>query len=219
MINPYCLDSESALRDCAISLPSASILNITCSDLLLQPSISVSSSMYGVSGAQQQGVQVFRGSTFSISCSIQPQYPGGSFLLSSSTHNYTQPAVNHSAHFLFPGAEPAHQGNYSCVYHLLVRSHNFSSESRLLSVTVSDPPPLILRAVVLLMVQLLTLLLASGLYFVCKATRGQPDRQEDMELQEVNLAVMSLQATRGQPDRQEDMELQEVILAVPAEEE
>ncbi|KAF3856154.1 hypothetical protein F7725_016877 [Dissostichus mawsoni] len=48
--------------------------------------------MYGVSGAQQQGFQVFRGSTFSISCSIQPQYPGGSFLLSSSTHNYTQPA-------------------------------------------------------------------------------------------------------------------------------
>jgi len=52
-----------------------------------------------------------------------------------------------------------------------------------------------------------------------QATRGQPDRQEDMELQEVNLAVMPLQATRGQPDRQEDMELQEVILAVPAEEE
>ncbi|KAI9513605.1 hypothetical protein NQZ68_041936 [Dissostichus eleginoides] len=183
-------------------------------DLLLQPNISVSSSMYGVSGAQQQGFQVFRGSTFSISCSIQPQYPGGSFLLSSSTHNYTQPAVNHSAHFLFPAAEPAHQGNYSCVYHLLVRSHSFSSESRLLSVTVSDPPPLILRAVVLLLI----LLLASGLYFCCKATRGQPDRQEDMELQEVNLAVMSLQATRGQR-RQEDMELQEVILAVPAEEE
>ncbi|KAI9521215.1 hypothetical protein NQZ68_010919 [Dissostichus eleginoides] len=93
--------------------------------------------MYGVSGAQQQGFQVFRGSTFSISCSIQPQYPGGSFLLSSSTHNYTQPAVNHSAHFLFPAAEPAHQGNYSCVYHLLVRSHSFSSESRLLSVTAN----------------------------------------------------------------------------------
>ncbi|KAF3857848.1 hypothetical protein F7725_011049 [Dissostichus mawsoni] len=219
-------------------------------DLLLQPNISVSSS----SGAQQQGFQVFRGSNFSISCSIQPQYPGGSFLLSSSTHNYTQPAVNHSAHFLFPAADPAHQGNYSCVYHLLVRSHSFSSESRLLSVTVSgklsvhrkrimsvshlsvchlsvctclsvtclsvtvsDPTPLILRAVVLLLIQLLILLLAIGLYFYCKATRGQR-RQEDMELEEVNLAVMSLQGTRGQR-RQEDMELEEVNLAVPAEEE
>ncbi|XP_034003920.1 uncharacterized protein LOC117496379 isoform X2 [Trematomus bernacchii] len=137
-IDPDCVHS-GPLKDCAEAFSSShSILKLICSDMLLQPSISGSSTMYGVSGAQQQGVQVFRGSTFSISCSIQPQYPGGSFLLSSSTHNYTQPAVNHSAHFLFPAAEPAHQGNYSCVYHLLVRSHNFSSESRLLSVTVSD---------------------------------------------------------------------------------
>ncbi|XP_033988847.1 CD5 antigen-like [Trematomus bernacchii] len=97
--------------------------------------------MYGVSGAQQQGFQVFRGSTFTISCSIQPQYPGGSFLLSytsiNSANNYTQPAVNHSAHFLFPAAEPAHQGSYSCVYHVSAFSQDFSSESRLLSVTVT----------------------------------------------------------------------------------
>ncbi|XP_078134201.1 uncharacterized protein LOC144535541 [Sander vitreus] len=110
--------------------------------LLLQPNISVSSSMDGVSEAQQQGFQVFRDSTFTISCSIQPQYPGGSFQLtftsSNSAHNSTQPAVNHSAHFLFPAAEPAHQGTYSCVYRLYVFSHNFSSESRLLSLTVSD---------------------------------------------------------------------------------
>ncbi|KAF3850495.1 hypothetical protein F7725_012267 [Dissostichus mawsoni] len=120
--------------------------------------------MYGVSGAQQQGFQVFRGSTFSISCSTQPQYPGGSFLLSSSTHNYTQPAVNHSAHFLFLAAEPAHQGSYSCVY------HDLSSESRLLSVTVTDPEPFIIRAVVLPLTQLLVTI---GLYFYCKATRGR----------------------------------------------
>ncbi|XP_033994237.1 immunoglobulin superfamily member 1-like [Trematomus bernacchii] len=113
------------------------LLSVTVTDKLFQPNISVSSSMYGVSGAQQQGFQVFRGSTFTISCSIQPQYPGGSFLLSSSTHNYTQPAVNHSAHFLFPAAEPAHQGNYSCVYHVSAFSQDFSSESRLLSVTVT----------------------------------------------------------------------------------
>ncbi|KAF3850428.1 hypothetical protein F7725_012200 [Dissostichus mawsoni] len=139
-------------------------------DKLFQPNISVSSSMYGVSGAQQQGFQVFRGSTFTISCSIQPQYPGGSFLLSSSTHNYTQPAVNHSAHFLFPAAEPAHQGNYSCVYHVSAFSQDLSSESRLLSVTVtgvrSDPEPFIIRAVVLPLTQLLVTI---GLYFYCKS--------------------------------------------------
>ncbi|XP_035854494.1 scavenger receptor cysteine-rich type 1 protein M130-like [Sander lucioperca] len=137
-----CVQSGSALRECAESHYSAYIQDFTCSDLLLQPNISVSSSMDGVSEAQQQGFQVFRDSTFTISCSIQPQYPGGSFQLtftsSNSTHNSTQPAVNHSAHFLFPAAEPAHQGTYSCVYHVYVFSQNFSSESRLLSLTVSD---------------------------------------------------------------------------------
>ena len=77
-----------------------------------------------------------------LHCSIQPQYPGGSFQLNFTSINsantyYSLPAVNHSAHFLFPSTEPAHQGSYSCVYHLFVFSHNFSSESRLLSVSVT----------------------------------------------------------------------------------
>ncbi|KAJ4942556.1 hypothetical protein JOQ06_012410 [Pogonophryne albipinna] len=167
-ISSDCVESGSALRECAAPGSSDYILILTCSDKLFQPNISVSSSMYGVSGAQQQGFQVFRGSTFSISCSIQPQYPGGSFLLSSSTHNYTQPAVNHSAHFLFPAAEPAHQGSYSCVYHVSAFPQDSSSESRLLSVTVTDPEPFIIRA----------------------ATRGRrPSRQEDIELDYDDLGV------------------------------
>ncbi|XP_034004620.1 CD5 antigen-like [Trematomus bernacchii] len=183
-INSDCAQSGSALRECAASDSSDYFLNLTCSDKLFLPNISVSSSLYGVSGAQQQGFQVFRGSTFTISCSIQPQYPGGSFQLSSSTHNYTQPAVNHSAHFLFPAAEPAHQGNYSCVYHISAFPQDFSSESRLLSVTVtgvrSDPEPFIIRAAVLPLTQLLVTI---GLYFYCKSTRGRrPSRQEDIEL-------------------------------------
>ncbi|KAJ4918227.1 hypothetical protein JOQ06_000750, partial [Pogonophryne albipinna] len=116
-----------------------------------------------------------------------PQYPGGSFLLSSSTHNYTQPAVNHSAHFLFPAAEPAHQGSYSCVYHVSAFPQDSSSESRLLSVTVTDPEPFIIRAVVLLLTQLLVTI---ELYFYCKATRGRrPSRQEDIELDYDDLGV------------------------------
>ncbi|XP_034085040.1 deleted in malignant brain tumors 1 protein-like [Gymnodraco acuticeps] len=190
LIRSTCVQSGSALRECAASGPSNYILSLSCSDLLFQPNISVSSSMYGVSGAQQQGIQVFRGSTFTISCSIQPQYPGGSFQLNFPSINsantyYSLPAVNHSAHFLFPSAEPAHQGNYSCVYHLFVFSHNFSSESRLLSVTVTvtDPEPFIIRAVVLPLILLLVLLVTVSLYFYCKATRGRrPSRQEDIEL-------------------------------------
>ncbi|KAI9541816.1 hypothetical protein NQZ68_027186 [Dissostichus eleginoides] len=191
-ISSLCVESGSPLRECAAaSYSSLHFLTLTCSDKLFQPNISVSSSMDGVSGAQQQGFQAFRGSTFSISCSIQPQYPGGSFLLSSSTHNYTQPAVNHSAHFLFPAAEPAHQGSYSCVYHVSAFSQDLSSESRLLSVTVtgvrSDPEPFIIRAVVLPLTQLLVTI---GLYFYCKATRGRrPSRQEDIELDYDDLGV------------------------------
>ncbi|KAF3850449.1 hypothetical protein F7725_012221 [Dissostichus mawsoni] len=142
-----------------------------------------------------------------ITCYNHPQYPGGSFLLSSSTHNYTQPAVNHSAHFLFPAAEPAHQGNYSCVYHVSAFSQDLSSESRLLSVTVTvtcgevhggevhlmavrcsiRSKTFIIRAVVLPLTQLLVTI---GLYFYCKATRGRrPSRQEDIELDYDDLGV------------------------------
>ncbi|XP_068574073.1 scavenger receptor cysteine-rich type 1 protein M130-like [Cebidichthys violaceus] len=187
-INSRCVHSGSALRECLTSDSSSSILNLTCSDLLLQPFISVSSSMYGVSGAQQQGARALRRSNFTILCSIQPQYPGGSFQLtftsSNSAHNYTKPAVNHSAHFLFPAAKPAHQGSYRCVYHLDVFNHTFSSESRLLSITVLDPLPLIIKSIVLL----LTLLMVDvALYFYCKANRGQmPCRQKNTELDYYN---------------------------------
>ncbi|XP_038587920.1 uncharacterized protein LOC119912702 [Micropterus salmoides] len=170
---------------------SVSVFGDVPPDLLLQPNISVSSSVNGVSEAQQQGFQVFRGSTFTISCSIQPQYPGGSFQLaftsSITSHNYTQPAVNHSAHFLFPAAEPAHQGNYSCVYHLHVFSHDFSSESRRLSLTVSDATGLLIKVVVL---PLTLLLVIAALCFYYKASRGQkPGRQENIELHYYNVGV------------------------------
>ncbi|XP_067433197.1 uncharacterized protein [Thunnus thynnus] len=158
-INPDCVHSGSALRDCASSSSSSSIVELTCSGksisdiiydsnifavadyLLVQPIIFVSSTMDGVSEVQQQGFQVRQGSNFTISCSVQPQYPGGSFQLtftsSNTAHNYTQPAVNHSADFLFPAADPAHQGSYSCVYGIYVFAHNFSSKSHLLSLTVT----------------------------------------------------------------------------------
>ncbi|XP_078017190.1 scavenger receptor cysteine-rich type 1 protein M130-like [Epinephelus lanceolatus] len=189
-IRPECVQSGSALRECLTLDYSSHVMDITCSDLLLRPNISVSSSMDGVSEAQQQGFQVFRGSAFTISCSIQPQYPGGSFQLtftsSNSAHNYTQPAVNHSAHFLFPAAEPSHQGSYSCVYHVHVLSHNFSSESRLLSVTVPDPTPFIIRAVLPLTLLLVNMVLC----LQCKASRGQTvGRQENTELDDYNLGV------------------------------
>ncbi|KAF1389849.1 hypothetical protein PFLUV_G00077820 [Perca fluviatilis] len=179
------------------------VLSLSVMDLLLQPNISMSSSMVGISEEDQQEVfQVFWGSTFSISCSIQPQYPGGSFQLtftsSNSAHNSTQPAVNHSAHFLFPAAEPAHQGSYSCVDHLYVFSHNFSSESRVLSLTVMDPRPLIIRAILL---PLILLVENIALYFYCRANREQlPCRQNNIEPDYYNLGVP---AAEGGPNEEE----------------
>ncbi|XP_026048694.1 scavenger receptor cysteine-rich type 1 protein M130-like [Astatotilapia calliptera] len=191
-INPDCFKLRSSLRECVEPSYSSSVLSVTCSDLLAQPSIIVPASMDGVSEAQQQGLRVSRGSSLTISCSIQPQFPGGSFQLtftsSNTAYNYTQPAVNHSAHFLFPVTEPAHQGNYSCFYRVYVFSHNFSSESRQLSVTVSghpDPTGFIIRALVLPLILLLENVV---LYFYCKASRGQKlGRPENNKL--VNFGV------------------------------
>ncbi|XP_067451800.1 scavenger receptor cysteine-rich type 1 protein M130-like [Thunnus thynnus] len=201
-INHDCVQSGSSLRDCVTSGSSSSIMELTCSDLLLQPIISVSSTMDGVSEAQQQGFLVRRGSNFTISCSVQPQYPGGSFQLtftsSNTTHNYTQPAVNHSADFLFPAADPAHQGNYSCVYGVYVFAHNFSSESRLLSLTVTDPTVHIIRLVVL---PVTLLLVVAVVVFILKASRGQKSGpQENIELDYYNLGVSRAE---GEPAEEE----------------
>ncbi|XP_072295337.1 scavenger receptor cysteine-rich type 1 protein M130-like [Eucyclogobius newberryi] len=75
----------------------------------------------GASEALPQEVRVLPRSKFRVKCSVEPQFPGGSFQVLSPTVNLTQnhtlPAVNHSAH----------KGNYTCVYHLQVFNHAFSS--------------------------------------------------------------------------------------------
>ncbi|KAF5889064.1 deleted in malignant brain tumors 1 protein-like, partial [Clarias magur] len=75
------------------------------------------------------GPEVTRGYSFSIICSTEPQYPGGSFHLELSGSNITrtQSAVNHSAVFLFFEADFVHQGNYSCTYEVNVSSRSFTS--------------------------------------------------------------------------------------------
>uniref|UniRef100_A0A8C7JST5 Uncharacterized protein n=1 Tax=Oncorhynchus kisutch TaxID=8019 RepID=A0A8C7JST5_ONCKI len=131
-----CDGDESSLRECLRSHRLLPGITVICSDLLVQPDIFLTDSMGGVFRGHQ-GPEVFRGYNFTITCSIQPQYPGGSFLLTFTGSNRTQPAVNHSAAFLFPAADDSHQGNYSCVYDNYVFSHNFSSESELLSLTIT----------------------------------------------------------------------------------
>ena len=110
-------------------------------ELLFKPKITLFPSINRLSEGKQQRLLVVEGSSFTMGCSIQPQYPGGSFQLtftgSNTTHKHTQPAVSHSANFLFPAADHSHQGTYSCVYDVSVSSHNLSSESEPLSLSVT----------------------------------------------------------------------------------
>ncbi|XP_063050240.1 immunoglobulin superfamily member 1-like [Engraulis encrasicolus] len=75
------------------------------------------------------GPEVPRGQSFSIVCSIQSQYPGGSFHLVSdgSDEIWTELAVNNSASFYFTEADLTHGGNYSCFYEVTLSSRLFKS--------------------------------------------------------------------------------------------
>uniref|UniRef100_A0A8C7KFL4 Deleted in malignant brain tumors 1 protein-like n=1 Tax=Oncorhynchus kisutch TaxID=8019 RepID=A0A8C7KFL4_ONCKI len=190
----YCDGSESSLRECRRTYDLRPGLTVICSDLLVQPDIYLTDPMGGVFRGHQ-GPEMFRGYNFTITCSTQPQYPGGSFLLTftGSNRTQTQPAVNHSAAFLFPAADDSHQGTYSCVYENYVFSHNFSSESELLSLTItaSPLPAFIIRHVVVLLI-LLTAITTSYLYY--KPTRRQKrvNRVSSMDLYVNAMEMVSL---------------------------
>ncbi|XP_072549832.1 uncharacterized protein [Salminus brasiliensis] len=133
----YCqYQTRVSTRD--FSSPQSSSVNFSVKVNLLQPNISFSAPDGGFHWGPQD-LEVTRGYSFSIICSIQPQYPGGSFHLEFSGSNITrtQSAVDHSTTFSFPEADYVHQGNYSCVYEVTVSSRSFrSSNTELLAVTV-----------------------------------------------------------------------------------
>ncbi|XP_045568475.1 CD5 antigen-like [Salmo salar] len=189
-----CHGDEPVLKECRRMYDLYPGLTVICSDLLVQPDISLTDSMGGVSRGHQ-GPEVFRGYSFTITCSTQPQYSGGSFLLTftGSNRTQTQPAVNHSAAFLFPAADDSHQGNYSCVYDNYVFSHDFSSESELLSLTItaSPLPAFIIRHVVVLLILLTAI---TTLYLYYKPTRRQKrvNRVSSMDLYVNAMEMVSL---------------------------
>uniref|UniRef100_A0A673A976 SRCR domain-containing protein n=1 Tax=Sphaeramia orbicularis TaxID=375764 RepID=A0A673A976_9TELE len=170
-----CVKLTSGPRDCVEpynSFNHTSGVDVVCSDLLPQPNISLSDGVFGV---YQQGFRVLIGSDFTVTCSVRPQYPGGSFQLICDTEkplNLTLPAVNHSAHFLLSAMGYAHRGNYTCVYHVDVYNHSFSSsQSPALYLTVGD----LVRNLIIRVV-LVHFILITGtifLYFYCRASRGR----------------------------------------------
>lgn len=104
---------------------------------LQQPSICLTSPNTGLVWGPE-GAEVIRGDDFVFTCSISSHFPGGVFSLIFSDSNITEtkPAVNNSASFTFPEADYEHQGNYSCVYEVVVVSRKFTSTFTAMSVTI-----------------------------------------------------------------------------------
>ncbi|XP_072315421.1 uncharacterized protein [Eucyclogobius newberryi] len=177
---------ESTVTECVMSTDSSSSqgVEVVCSDLLNRPIISLSV-LDGASESQLQGVRVMPGSKFRVECSVEPQFPGGSFQLLSPTVNLTQnhtlPAVNHSAHFLFSDTGPAHKGNYTCVYLMQVFNHTFSSQSHALQLYLGGSDShLIFRVLVVLLLIVIVVLL---LYYCKVRARGGDRETPEVELE------------------------------------
>uniref|UniRef100_A0AAV2LJP0 SRCR domain-containing protein n=1 Tax=Knipowitschia caucasica TaxID=637954 RepID=A0AAV2LJP0_KNICA len=129
---------KTKVRECVYDYTFSSSygVEVMCSDLLNRPVLSLSVTVGAsqvqdsqVQDSQVQDSQVQDSQVQDSQCSVKPQFPGGSFQLLSPSGNHTLPAVNHSAHFLFNHTGPAHKGNYTCVYHLQVFNHSFTSKS------------------------------------------------------------------------------------------
>ncbi|KAL0148927.1 hypothetical protein M9458_055731, partial [Cirrhinus mrigala] len=121
-----------------IKSPYSNTVNITVVNL--QPPNISHSAPDGQFVVGSQGPVITRGHSFTIICSTESQYPGGSFhLFRGSNITRSESAVNHSASFSFPEADYSHEGNYSCVYEVSVSSRSFrSSASKLLLIIITD---------------------------------------------------------------------------------
>nr|XP_055037255.1 uncharacterized protein LOC129425299 [Misgurnus anguillicaudatus] len=143
---------------------------------LQKPNISLSGLF---DSGPHQGSVITRGHSFTITCSSESQYSGGFFsLFSGSNIISSEPAVNHSAVFIFPEADYSHEGNYSCVYKVNVSSRTFHSDaSDLLIITIRASLLPVIGAVVSAV-----LLIFSALVIVFIVKRRQ--KQNNKEIRE-----------------------------------
>nr|XP_019960004.1 PREDICTED: uncharacterized protein LOC109640444 [Paralichthys olivaceus] len=120
---------------------------------LQQPSISLTSADGGLHWSPE-AAEITKGHSFVITCSISPQFPEGVFSLFFCGFNTTdtKPVVNHSASFEFPIAEYEHQGNYSCVYEVILSSRTFSAVTTSIRVIITSAGSLVLLLLVLVVI-------------------------------------------------------------------
>ncbi|KAK6324330.1 hypothetical protein J4Q44_G00036720 [Coregonus suidteri] len=196
----YCSGSEPSLRECGenvsspswthsdtaqmscFSLISTYVVSVTVAPLfmlpylLVQPDIFLTDSMGGVSRGHE-GPEVFRGHSFTITCSTQPQYPGGSFLLTF-TGLQTEPRPSQLSITLLPSSSLLQmtptKGTtavfMTIMFSLITSSLRVSSSpspSQVFLFAASPLPAFIIRHVVVLLI-LLTAITTFYLYYKVK---------------------------------------------------
>ncbi|KAA0705644.1 Deleted in malignant brain tumors 1 protein [Triplophysa tibetana] len=117
---------DYSYRNNTIRSPRSNVIEIIVVNLL-QPNISLQDPDGGfVLGPL--GSMVTSRHSFTITCSSEPQYPGGFFYLFNGPNiTRSQSAINNTAFFILPDADYSHQGNYGCVYEVNVSSRSFHS--------------------------------------------------------------------------------------------
>ncbi|XP_028848701.1 uncharacterized protein LOC114797786 isoform X2 [Denticeps clupeoides] len=114
---------------------------------------------------------VFKGSSFNITCTTQPHYPGGSFQLRlirpNGTVRHSLPALSSSVTFSFPSAQALNEGYYCCLYKVQLGERMFTSrESQPLPVSIRDTDPLLSPMVISLLVSAVTFVIATGIMLI-----------------------------------------------------
>ncbi|KAI2645580.1 Immunoglobulin superfamily member 1 [Labeo rohita] len=181
-----------------IKSPLSNTVNITVVNLQ-QPSISHSAPDGQFVVGSQRPV-ITKGHSFTIICSTESQYPGGSFhLFRGSSITRSESAVNHSSSFSFPEADYSHEGTYSCVYEVSVSSRSFSSSaSELLLITITASLLPVIGAAVSAV-----LLLLSVLIIILLLKRRQKQRNKETHSKcsftkgELQMPALSLTSTRS----------------------
>ncbi|XP_067238174.1 uncharacterized protein [Chanodichthys erythropterus] len=169
---------EVILSSRSFRSPASELLVITITVHLQQPSIP-RIAPDGQFDVGPQGSVITRGHSFTIICSTQSQYTGGSFhLFREANITRNQSAFNLSASFFFTEADYSHEGNYSCVYEVILSSRSFRSPaSELLVITITASLLPVIGAAVSAV-----LLLLSVLIIILLVKRRQKQKNKETQL-------------------------------------
>lgn len=162
--------------------PHSNYINITVVDIHT-PQI-----WYNTSPEARPG-WVMRGHSFNVTCSTQPQYPGGSFQLRlirpNGTIRHSLPALAPSVTFTFSNAQSNNEGYYCCLYKVQTGERTFiSRESQPLPISIREVDPVMSPVVISLLVSGLTFVVATCAILIaakvyCKRVRKPTELERE----------------------------------------